>query len=117
MNTVEYTKAMIKPEKVEKSRDGYYFYNYDIQEDTTAEINKYSYLTVEIEGEPDYRKCVTAVINTLYTADKEFDFINSIVSAIISKDTEKLESTEVEYKAYRDKVAEIKSKVKEDFAD
>lgn len=113
----EYTKSAEKPEKVVASRDGFYYYNYDIQELTDDTINKYSYLSVEVEGEPSYKKCSKAVIEAFYEPNQEFDYINTIIKAILTADEDSRTSAEVEYDAYRNKVAEIKSKVKEDFAD
>lgn len=113
----EYTKSAEKPEKVVASRDGFYYYNYDIQELTDDTINKYSYLSVEVEGEPSYKKCSKAVIEMFYEPSQEFDYINTIIKAILTNDAESKATAEAEYDSYRNKVAEIKSKVKEDFAD
>ncbi len=116
MNNVEYAKAVSKPSKVESSRDGFFIYNYDIQEISDT-VDKYTYLPVEIEGEPTYKKCAKAVIEAFYEPNQEFDCINTIVISMLSNDEERKTAAEAEYEAYRNKVAEIKTKVKEDFAD
>ena len=116
MNNVEYAKAVQKPSKTEFSRDGVFIYNYDIQE-ITDPVGKYTYLPVEIEGEPTYKKCSKAVIETFYEPNQEFDYINTIIKSMFSNDSEYKTAAETEYEAYRNKVAEIKTKVKEDFAE
>ena len=116
MNNVEYAKAIQRPSKIESSKSGFFIYNYDIQE-TTDPVDKYTYLPVEIEGEPTYKKCSKAVIEAFYEPNQEFDCINTILKSIFSADSESKTVAEAEYEAYRSKVAEIKTKVKEDFAD
>lgn len=105
-----------------------WYYNYSITsklsqlsvgsgEDKMIDGTLYEYIQVTIEGEPDYKKCVEAVIREYLTQSQEFDLINDynrVLLGIITDEDEKEEITS-KYKEYLGIVDEIKNKVKEDF--
>lgn len=84
MNRVESTT---KPNKIESLGNGYWYYNYDIQEttkdvpiDNTEETEQktfYNFVQVRIKGNPTYAKCVKAIIREYIDDMQEFDYINS----------------------------------------
>lgn len=113
------------PQVIQKLGNGTYYYNYDIREveaeveildekDSTKFETQYNFIQVLLNGQPNYKDCVKAIIRSFLTVDEEFDLINSYNSYTEnpSEDSEAL----LEYKEYLSKLKEIKAKVKEDFA-
>lgn len=118
------TESDVRPEKVEDLKNGYWFYNYDIklcEDQPTSEMNptigeRYEFIQVRVDGEPDYKKCVELVIRQYITQSQEFDLINSYNRAAFNmlSDTE-AEKAGNEYLEYLQKVSEIKANVRKDF--
>lgn len=106
-----------KPSKFVNLNNGYWFYNYDIKEESSADSNhKYSYIQIRIIDTPDYKKCVELIIREYITQSQEFDLINSAKMVEFGMLSEKdAKEALTKYKDYLSVVSSIKSKVKEDF--
>ena len=113
----------VYPQTIQKLGNGTYYYNYDIKEisvkvsdldNTVKEKTYYSFIQVLINGQPNYKDCVKAIVRRFLTVDEEFDLINSY-NSYTENPTEDSEAL-LEYKEYLSKLKEIKAKVKEDFA-
>lgn len=113
----------VYPQTIQKLRNGTYYYNYDIKEisvevldldNTIKEKTYYSFIQVLLNGQPNYKDCVKAIVRRFLTVDEEFDLINSYnsYSENIISDSEAIN----EYKEYLNILKQIKAKVKEDFA-
>ena len=108
---------------IQKLGNGTYYYNYDIKEisvevldldNTIKEKTYYSFIQVLLNGQPNYKDCVKAIVRRFLTVDEEFDLINSYnsYSENLISDSEVIN----EYKEYLNILKQIKAKVKEDFA-
>lgn len=113
----------VYPQTIQKLGNGTYYYNYDIKEisvevldldNTLKEKTYYSFIQVLLNGQPNYKDCVKAIVRSFLTVDEEFDLINSY-NSYTENPTEDSEAL-LEYKEYLSKLKEIKAKVKEDFA-
>ena len=113
----------VQPQTIQKLGNGTYYYNYDIKEisvkvsdldNTVKEKTYYSFIQVLINGQPNYKDCVKAIVRRFLTVDEEFDLINSYnsYSENLISDSEVIN----EYKEYLNILKQIKAKVKEDFA-
>lgn len=113
----------VYPQTIQKLGNGTYYYNYDIKEisvevldldNTVKEKTYYSFIQVLINGQPNYKDCVKAIIRKFLTVDEEFDLINSYnsYSENLISDSKVIN----EYKEYLNILKQIKAKVKEDFA-
>lgn len=111
------------PQTIQKLGNGTYYYNYDIKEisvevldldNTIKEKTYYSFIQVLLNGQPNYKDCVKAIVRRFLTVDEEFDLINSYnsYSENLTSDSEVIN----EYKEYLNILKQIKAKVKEDFA-
>lgn len=113
------------PQVIQKLGNGTYYYNYDIREveaeveildekDSTKFETQYNFIQVLLNGQPNYKDCVRAIIRSFITIDEEFDLINSYnsYSENLTSDSEVIN----EYKEYFNILKQIKAKVKEDFA-
>lgn len=113
------------PQVIQKLGNGTYYYNYDIREveaeveildekDSTKFETQYNFIQVLLNGQPNYKDCVRAIIRSFMTIDEEFDLINSYnsYSENLTSDSEVIN----EYKEYLNILKQIKAKVKEDFA-
>lgn len=113
------------PQVIQKLGNGTYYYNYDIREveaeveildekDSTKFETQYNFIQVLLNGQPNYKDCVRAIIRSFITIDEEFDLINSYnsYSENLTSDSEVIN----EYKEYLNILKQIKAKVKEDFA-
>ncbi len=80
--------------------------------DPRTEI-QYNFIQVLLQGQPDYKNCVKAIIRSFISTDEEFDLINSY-NSYIQNPTEDSKALS-EYMEYLNKLQEIKNKVKEDF--
>lgn len=118
------TESNVRPTKVEDLKNGYWFYNYDVKQVDDLpisdmlpiDIEKFTYIQVRIEGEPDYKKCVEHVIRAYITQSQEFDLINSYNKAVLNLlPDEEAKKAEIEYIDYLNKINEIKTKIKQDF--
>ena len=109
------------PQTIQKLGNGSYYYNYDIQstlisnqnKDQEEQIQGYSFIQVLIQGQPDYKDCVQAIIRTYLTTDEEFDLVNSYNS--YQNQLIEDESVVSDYMEYLNLLKEIKLKVKLDF--
>ena len=108
----------ICPQATQKLGNNTYYYNYDIVEVSVTledgeEETQYSYVQVLLNGQPNYKDCVRAVVRSFLTIDEEFDLINSYNSHMLlaSDDVTIVEG----YQNYLDLLAEIKTKIKKDF--
>lgn len=113
----------VYPQTIQKLGNGTYYYNYDIKEisvevldldNTIKEKTYYSFIQVLLNGQPNYKDCVKAIVRRFLTVDEEFDLINSYnsYSENLISDSEAIN----EYKEYLNILKQIKAKVKEDFA-
>lgn len=115
----------VYPQTIQKLGNGTYYYNYDIREveaeveildekDSTKFETQYNFIQVLLNGQPNYKDCVRAIIRSFITIDEEFDLINSYnsYSENLTSDSEVIN----EYKEYLNILKQIKAKVKEDFA-
>ena len=113
----------VYPQTIQKLGNGTYYYNYDIKEisvkvsdldNTIKEKTYYSFIQVLLNGQPNYKDCVRAIVRRFLTVDEEFDLINSYnsYSENLISDSEVIN----EYKEYLNILKQIKAKVKEDFA-
>ena len=113
------------PQVIQKLGNGTYYYNYDIREveaeveildekDSTKFETQYNFIQVLLNGQPNYKDCVRAIVRRFLTVDEEFDLINSYnsYSENLTSDSEVIN----EYKEYLNILKQIKAKVKEDFA-
>lgn len=108
----------VYPQPTQKLGNNTYYYNYDVREvevtleDGTKET-QYNYVQVLLNGQPNYKDCVRAVVRSFLTIDEEFDLINSYNSSMLynNDNTSVLE----DYQNYLNLLAEIKTKIKQDF--
>ena len=113
----------VYPQTIQKLGNGTYYYNYDIKEisvevldldNTIKEKTYYSFIQVLLNGQPNYKDCVKAIIRAFIKIDEEFDLINSYNSYTQQLSSD--ESVVEEYNEYLTLLSQIKTKVKEDFA-
>lgn len=106
-----------KPKTFIDLKSGYWYYNYDIKEETeiteSKQEKKYSYILVRVPRKPEYKLCVELIIRKYITQTQEFDLINSANKAILANDLTNQDI--VKYKEYLAKIEEIKNNVKKDF--
>ena len=112
------------PQVIQKLGNGTYYYNYDIREveaeveildekDSTKFETQYNFIQVLLNGQPNYKDCVRAIIRSFITIDEEFDLINSYNSYTKNLSTDS--SIIADYQEYLTKLMDIKNKVKKDF--
>lgn len=112
------------PQVIQKLGNGTYYYNYDIREveaeveildekDSTKFETQYNFIQVLLNGQPNYKACVRAIIRSFITIDEEFDLINSYNSYTKNLSTDS--SIITDYQEYLTKLMDIKNKVKKDF--
>lgn len=111
----------VQPQTIQKLGNGTYYYNYDIKEievisDSELEEQKktlYSFIQVLLAGQPDYKKCIQAVIRQYLSSEDELSLINKYNKYLIglSEDSD----TYNDYLEYVNLVSEIQTKVKLDF--
>lgn len=111
----------VQPQTIQKLGNGTYYYNYDIKEievisDSELEEQKktlYSFIQVFLAGQPDYKKCIQAVIRQYLSSEDELSLINKYNKYLIglSEDSD----TYNDYLEYVNLVSEIQTKVKLDF--
>lgn len=110
--------STVSPEIFDRLGDNSYYYNYDIKQEEVTNMNgeletQYSYIQVHIQGQPDYKNCVQAIIRSYLTIDEEFDLINSYNKYKSGNSVD--ETLLQEYEEYLELLEEIKIKVKSDF--
>lgn len=111
-----------KPKAFEPVGNGDYLYHWDIKEekvqmpdgtdDHVTERTQFSCLETVIHGQPEYNKCIEAVIRNSYTSEEELAMLNkynSYQTGIISDD-----SIISEYEQYLQFVASTKEMVRKD---
>lgn len=112
------------PQVIQKLGNGTYYYNYDIrkveaeveildEKDSTKFETQYNFIQVLLNGQPNYKDCVRAIIRSFITIDEEFDLINSYNSYTKNPSTDS--SIITDYQEYLTKLMDIKNKVKKDF--
>lgn len=112
---IERIKSTVKPNKIESLKNGFWYYNYDIQEslepnEEGEDMTVYNFIQVRIEGNPTYDKCVKAIIRAYIDINEEFNLINSFNAYQLDVD-----SIASEYEEYLRLLKEIKNKVRKDF--
>lgn len=106
-----------EPSTMEAVGNGDYLYRWDIHQETMTdgehERTQYACNEVTVKGNPDYGKCVEAVIRSDYSAEAEFSLINqyNAYQQGISSDA----SVVSEYEKYLAYVSSVKAMVKKDF--
>lgn len=113
-------RSLVKPEKLVCVEENSWVYNYNIVElpaiSGDGETTAYEFSQIYMDGQPDYKKCVEAVIRSHITQSQEFDLINSYNSAMFNLlSEEETSNAGADYVQYLQKVAEIKELVKKDF--
>lgn len=109
--------SITSPNKIEFLNNGFYYYNYDIQEEeqvTEQGADKvYTAVQVKCSGRPEYKKCIKAIIRAYLTEEQELNIINNYNSYQqgINDDQNAVE----EYCNYLNIVKDIKEKVYKDF--
>ena len=109
--------SITSPNKIEFLNNGFYYYNYDIQEEeqvTEQGANKvYTAVQVKCSGRPEYKKCIKAIIRAYLTEEQELNIINNYDSyrQRMNDDQNAVE----EYYNYLNIVKDIKEKVYKDF--
>ena len=114
----------VYPQVIQKLGNGTYYYNYDIrkikaeveildEKDSTKFETQYNFIQVLLNGQPNYKDCVRAIIRSFITIDEEFDLINSYNSYTKNLSTDS--SIITDYQEYLTKLMDIKNKVKKDF--
>jgi len=107
-----------RPLKFQNLGDGSWHYNHNIKEVEVSNdgITKtvFGYDTVQIWGEPNYEKCVKAVLRENYDESKEFSIINKYNAYVLNVLQE--ESCKTEYVAYLEFVKRVKEMVFSDFS-
>lgn len=116
-----------KPSAFEAVGNGDWLYRRDIREeevpamgmegeDSEKEPRKqWACDEVVVHGEPDYGKCVSAVIRDAYTIDEELALINKHAS--YQKGISEDDTIVDEYGSYLQFVAAVKAQVKQDLAE
>lgn len=116
MKEVPRIKSRSKPNSVEFLGNGYYYYNFDIQEslefnpETKKEEPIYSFIQVRIFGSPNYKDSVKHVIRQYVSQEEEFDLINSYNQSNL------LGVKDTKYQNYLELLNNIKEKIKVDFS-
>ena len=106
-------ESNIKPNVIENLGNGYWYYNYNIQETEGEDGPSYTFTQIRVAGKPEYKKCAELILRQYTSESQEFDLINSANRDLISGITD---STNIDkYKQYLSKVEEIKQKVAKDF--
>lgn len=113
----------VYPQTIQKLGNGTYYYNYDIKEievisDESTELEKkietqYNFIQVYLVGQPDYKKCIQAVIRSYLSTEDELSLINKYNKHLMGliEDSDAYNN----YLEYVNLVSKIQTKVKEDF--
>ncbi len=115
MKNVTRTTSNQKPDSIVSLGNGYYYYNYDIQSetstdpDTNEEVAIYNFVQVRLSGKPNYTDCAKAIIRAHVTQEEEFDLINS------HNYNQTQGSDDSEYREYLTLLQTIKNNIKSDF--
>lgn len=95
------------PQIIQELGNGKYLYNFNIIE---HEDGTYSYITVKVDGKPEYKNCVKAVIRYYIDECKEFSLINEYNYAVLTGNPEDA----TEYREYLNLIKFIKDTVRKD---
>ena len=113
-------KMESKPKMIHPLGDGTYYYNYDIKEievDSESELEdkeiQYSFIQVMLRGQPNYKRCIQAIIRKYLTAESELSLINKYNKYLLGLSEDA--NTYNDYLDYVNLVSEIQTKVKNDF--
>ena len=115
-------QSVEKPETIIKLGNNTYYYNFDITpikittinlDGTSKEVDGYDFVQVHVQGQPNYKDCLAAVINE-YISDGEYkDAIDSFNSYQFGMDFK--DNSDSDYKEYLNTINRIKNMVKSDF--
>lgn len=109
-------ESNIKPNVIENLGNGYWYYNYNIQETEVEGENgpetHYTFTQIRVAGKPEYKKCVELILRQYMSASQEFDLINSANKDLMSGITNSVNIDK--YKTYLDEVEHIKNIVAKD---
>lgn len=109
-------ESSIKPNIIENLGNGYWYYNYNIQETEVEGENgpetRYTFTQIRVAGKPEYKKCVELILRQYMSASQEFDLINSANKDLMSGITDSINIDK--YKTYLDEVEHIKNIVAKD---
>lgn len=109
------------PDIIYRLGNNTYYYNYDIQEieiDNSTELEqkieiRYTFIQVLLRGQPDYRKCIQAVIRQYLSTEDELSLINKYNRYLAGLDSDS--NVYKKYLEYVTLVSDIQQKVKSDF--
>lgn len=106
------------PPVIQKLGNNSYYYNYNplpyqVLDQDDNEVTMYEFIQVYLQGQPDYKEIVQAVLRQYISQNEEFDLINSY-NSYQNKLTND-ESVVTKYLDYLRLVQEIKANVKKDF--
>lgn len=109
-------ESNIKPNVIENLGNGYWYYNYNIQETGIEGENgpepRYTFTQIRVAGKPEYKKCVELILRQYMSESQEFDLINSANKDLMSGITDSANIDK--YKTYLDEVEHIKNIVAKD---
>lgn len=106
-------------QKIQRLGNNTYYYNYIIEvTEVVTEQNEtvplYRYIQVHLNGQPDYKQIVQAVLREYISQNEEFDLINSY-NSYQNKLTDD-ESVVTKYLNYLKLVQKIKANIKNDIS-
>ena len=100
-------ESNIKPNVIENLGNGYWYYNYNIQETEGENGSSYTFTQIRVAGKPEYKKCVELILRQYMSESQEFDLINSANKDLMSGITDSANIDK--YKTYLDEVEHIKN--------
>ena len=112
-------KQKEKPSPIQKLGNNTYYFNYGIKpvmllNSKTNEVTSgWEFIQVYLQGQPNYKDCVKAIIRSYVTQEEEFDLINSFNKQFMNN--RKISSEVSKYNKYLDLLDSIKNNVKKDF--
>lgn len=105
-------ESNVKPNVIENLGNGYWYYNYNIQEVEGENGPNYTFTQIRVAGKPEYKKCVELILRQYMSESQEFDLINSANKDLMSGITDSINIDK--YKTYLDEVEHIKNIVAKD---
>lgn len=110
----------VHPQTFQKLGDGTYYYNYDVKEllVNSSELEDtvetwYNFIQVLLRGQPDYKKCVQAIIRQYISLEDELSLVNRYNKYLLGLNTD-IDAYN-DYLEYINLVSEIQTKIKADF--
>lgn len=105
-------ESNVKPNVIENLGNGYWYYNYNIQETEGENGPSYTFTQIRVAGKPEYKKCVELILRQYISESQEFDLINSANKDLMFGITDSANIDK--YKTYLDEVEHIKNIVAKD---